>query len=263
MRWAGVASFVVLWGLLQSCGGRVLETDGPPDASGSSGATGGLDAGRGARDGRGASDGGDDEPPRGTGGSVPGTGGTIGTGGSAVATGGTFGVGGASACGPCREIGCLEGWVPAAPEPGSCCSMSCVLDCSRVGCSDIDLDCQPGFHVGTLPEECCPQCVPDAPQACEQARTAYDNLRKSMILKYQALGCATDGDCLTFGESNRCRSTCGTPISRAGRDLIEENLYNFAADNCTQCPQPQPQPCPASPPLVCVANSCQFRGIPQ
>ncbi len=221
-----------------SCGGRFLERD----SGGNDGATDGAGA-RDAASGR-----------SGAGGSGPSNGGQ-------PQAAGTTAMAGASCA--CPLIGCSAGYVPVPPAPGECCSSECRLDCTDVGCSDIDLDCREGFHVGTLPDECCPRCLPDVPVSCVMATVQYGLLRNDLLAKYQSQGCdGTIAGCSLFQELNRCAVRCGTPIPRQARDLIEEELHNFAYDYCTDCPQPEQPNCPEPGAFSCQADaSCQFDSI--
>jgi hypothetical protein len=193
------------------------------------------------------------DEPAGTGG-----GGASGGSGKVPVAGSTSSAG----TGPCLciGVGCDAGleWVP---EPGVCCAGKCVLVCDDVACSDIDLGCRPGMHIGTLPDECCPLCVPDNPPSCDVAMKLYEEFRTQRLAKYQSAGCQDRG-CAVFGENNRCASTCGAPIPSAFRDLIEEDLTLFAEQTCAACPKSFPIPCPATPPFACIDNSCQVQPIP-
>jgi hypothetical protein len=259
MRLGGAARLVVAVSALVACGGRTMVTneDGEGGTSNKSPTTGGPGKGVPSSAGNGPN------TSSGTGGSPSASGPSAPGGAPVPTTGGTLGMGASSSagaavmCGPCRSPVCPAGYVPVPPEPGVCCSSGCQLDCSNVFCSDIDLDCGPGFHVGTLPDECCAQCLRDDPIPCEVAKAQYQMLRSERIAKYQALGCDPRG-CFLFQERNRCSSSCGTPIPRDARDLIEEDLANWAWDNCTECPQPDEQPCLEPPASGCVANQCQY-----
>lgn len=242
------SSRLISWGLFAAlplaCGGRMLDAPRGSDSGGSSATSA---AGTRAR--------GDDEdlPALGIGGATPGGVATRGgapqmggraTGGAAAGGGAAGGVGGNSASG--------AGGVAGA-------------ECAGVGCSTIDLDCKPGMHVGRLPDECCPLCVPDKPEPCEVGRAMYEDFRAKLIVKVTELGCGPDTrGCALFGESNRCSHTCGTPIPAEGRDNIEEELGNFAAEHCTQCPKELPLGCPiaALQPFSCVQDSCQYTPAP-
>jgi len=179
------------------------------------------------------------------------------TGGSSATGGKTHGSAPTAGTGPCLCLGvfCSVGskWVP---DPSVCCGGECVLACDDVACSDVDLTCRPGKHVGLLADECCPQCVPDAPPSCDLAMQAYREFRIERLTKYQSAGCQDSG-CALFSESNRCASTCGAPIASAFRDAIEEELSVFAEQTCSQCPKQFPNPCPSAPPFSCIDNSCQ------
>jgi hypothetical protein len=253
----GGALLLVCLGALHACGGRTFDAG---DAA--NGGSGPGKVGPGAGSSKAGAPGAGTKPPGNPG--NPGTGTPIGVGGTSGAVPPTGGAstGGSSTCGPCMQIGCTTGYVLAPPKPGDCCSSECVLDCRDEGCSDIDLGCREGFHVGTLADECCPRCLPDMPLPCEVAIQRYERLRTELIAKYQGLGCSSRG-CVVFGESNRCRSTCGTPIPYEARDLIEEDLGNFAADWCGECPRELPQPCPAPANVGCNLDQCTYIVDPQ
>ncbi|HVY31464.1 MAG TPA: hypothetical protein VHB79_33150 [Polyangiaceae bacterium] len=239
--WARAAIFVAL---PLSCGGRVLERSS--DANGGAPSNGGALSSGGA-------------PSKGgmpSHGGAPAKGGAPSNHGGAIASAGSAPTAGMGPC-LCLDIGCSPGFAPVPPAPGQCCSSECRLDCTGVECSAIDLDCKTGWHVGTLPDECCPLCVPDVPIPCEEAMKRYDAYREERIANYQMISCEQPGNgCSFFGEDNRCRQTCGTPIPYKQRDFIEEDLGNFAADYCSQCPKPYPIPCPAPPPSRCINDVC-------
>lgn len=238
-----------------ACGGRVIELPKDTAAGGGAGTAGSGSSGLHSIDEHIAGAGGAT-----TNGGATSSHGARSSGGAAASSAGGHAPGGATGTGGsvclCLDIGCAPGYAPVPPAPGECCSTECKLDCSGVGCSAIDLDCKPGWHVGNLPDECCPLCVPNVPIPCDEAIKRYDAFREERIAQYQALGCEPAGACAIFGESNRCRQTCGTPIPLKGRDFIEEDLGNFAADYCTACPKPLPVPCPAPPLSRCLDNVC-------
>lgn len=168
------------------------------------------------------------------------------------------GTGGTGTC-ICLQIGCSPGfeWVP---DPKVCCAGECVLACDGEACSDIDLDCRPGMHVGRLPDECCPLCVPDNPPSCDQAMMLYQEYRSQRLNKYQSAGCQ-DGGCTLFSEVNRCAFTCGSPIASEFRDAIAEDLDLFAEQTCAACPKQFAHPCPR-PEVSCIDNVCQTPPVP-
>lgn len=160
----------------------------------------------------------------------------------------------------CIGLGCAEGFV-WVPDPNVCCGGQCVSGCDDMACTDIGLSCDPGMHVGTLPDECCPLCVPDNPPPCDVAMQLYRDFRKERLSKYRSAGC--EGGCSMFGENNRCATTCGTSIPAAFRDSIEEELTRFAEQTCSACPKSFPTPCPAPPPLSCIDQICEESLGPQ
>jgi len=160
----------------------------------------------------------------------------------------------------CPDIGCLEGYMPVAPAPGECCSSGCVLDCRDVVCNDRELNCDPGLSPGKLPDECCPLCLPGSPKSCEDAREQYESLRSELLALYSTNSCDQVG-CSLFTESNRCAVNCGTPITSLHRDSMQEQLQNFADNNCSACPR-STFSCSEPAAFSCRShNTCQFDPI--
>lgn len=245
MRAGGVAILLVL-GLAVACGGRArfLAPDASDDVGGSAGSS--------SRSGSAGTGG---KTSLGSGPSAAGTL-SFDVGGSASILGGT-GSGGSSTC-TCEPLqACAPGYYREV-DPTVCCSEGpCVLDCRDVGCTDIDLDCNAGMHVDTLPGECCPGCVPDNPPSCEVAKELYAKFRAATLAKHWALGCAPQG-CAMAGENNRCAVNCGTPVPAATLNAIEEELGLFAEATCSNCPPPIEPVCLPTPPLECSVNECTF-----
>jgi hypothetical protein len=240
MRAGGVA-VLLGFGVAIACGGRSSFTprDEPDGAGGSVSSSGKASAGG----------------KTSTGGKANSAGGNLNL-GAVTSFGGTVTSGGSSVC-ACDPVACRPGYYQL-PAPQSCCGGECVLDCRDVGCTDIDLDCQEGMHVGTLPDECCERCVPDNPPPCEVARDLYEQYRAKTIGKYAALGCSPGG-CALAGENNRCAISCGIVIPAAGRDFLEEDLGLFAEATCSSCPLPEEPPCLPIPPLTCSGGEeCVF-----
>jgi hypothetical protein len=131
------------------------------------------------------------------------------------------------------------------------------LDCRGMDCIDKDLDCAPGSHPDTLPNECCPSCVIDEPPPCDQAQVLYYNYRKSLLVEYASRGCTASG-CASFVENNRCTITCGTLIPAQWSTRIEEELMLFAEETCSSCPEPQVPACLPWPPFSCFLDSCSL-----
>lgn len=133
-------------------------------------------------------------------------------------------------------------------------------------CACPDIDCRAGYEAKPNPNGCCSVCVPSTDpcadgsceMACAEAKAKYQELRQQVLMKYQAPACGMPSGCFLFQEDNRCAVTCGTPIPRTMRDFAEEDLYNFAFENCGVCPElPRPD-CPPNPPAVCLDDVCQF-----
>lgn len=178
---------------------------------------------------------------------------SINLGGSGTALGGT-GTGGCTCSLPDE---CAPGYYREL-DPGGCCgSGPCLLDCRDVGCTDIEISCDPGLHVGTLPGDCCPTCVSDKPSSCEEAKELYEKFRGDTFGKYGYLDCTSRG-CAIAVESNRCAVNCGTLVSAIGRDAIEEELELYAEAICSICPLPTKPVCLPKPPASCNVEECTF-----
>lgn len=166
---------------------------------------------------------------------------------------GSSATGGSEGC-VCLGIGCGEGYV-RRPDPNNCCG-TCVLDCEDVSCTEQD--CQSGSHAEQLAGECCPVCVMDDAVPCAQAQKLYQDFRAQLLASYEGQSCLQETECTTFWESNRCASTCGTPVGLDARDSFDEELSAFAEQTCTSCPAPTPIPCPMHPALRCVDGNCEY-----
>lgn len=234
---------LLVLGVAVACGGRAHDITPSPsdDAASSAGTTsrgGGTSAGG--------------KASRGGSFAVAGTL-SINLGGSGITLGGT-GTGGCT-CGVPDE--CAPGYYREL-DPGGCCgSGPCLLDCRDVGCPDIEIYCDAGLHVGTLPGDCCPRCVGDEPSSCEEAQKLYEKFRGETFDKYGFLDCTSSG-CAIAVESNRCAVTCGTLVPAIGREAIEEELELFAEANCSICPLPTKPVCLPKPHASCNVTECTF-----
>jgi hypothetical protein len=244
MRAGGVVALLVL-GAAVACGSRtsLLAPDQSDDAGGNAGVS--------SRGGKGSTGG---KTSRGGNVGVAGTL-AINLSGSGSTLGGTSAGGSPCVCELPDE--CAPGYYREV-EPSVCCGGGpCLLDCRDLGCPDIDVDCRPGMHRGTLPGDCCPSCVPDKPSSCEEAKELYENFRAHTFGKYASLSCTPRG-CAIAGESNRCAITCGTLVPAVGRDAIEEELALFAEATCSMCPLPTKPVCLPKPPSSCNVTECTF-----
>ena len=233
---------MLVLGVAVACGGKTsfLDTDATADSAGATSRAG--KASTGGKTNRGGSS------------SAAGTL-SLDVGGSAT-LGGTS-TGGSQTCACELPEECAPGYYREL-DPGLCCGGGpCLLDCRDVTCSDIDLDCQPGMHVGTLPGDCCAKCVPDVPLTCAEAKDLYEKFRAETFAKYGSLSCSPRG-CAIATENNRCAIDCGTLVPAVGRDAIEEELELFAEANCAACPWPTKVMCLPKPPASCYVDECTY-----
>jgi hypothetical protein len=247
-----VAAFVLASGG-PGCGGRSLNAPHPDGGAAGDGA-GAAGSGSGAAGATGGSIGTGVAGTPGTGAAGTGT-----AGAGAAGAGGHAGAGGGPACGPCPDIGCAMGFMSVVDPRVSCCPICRPVDCTTVDC--VNPNCPSGSHAETPLGTCCPVCVAGSSQACNQAETAYQQLRKGSLEKYGASSCKADSDCKLVFENNSCVSSCGVALEVTVAGFFESNLASFANDCNQSCPMPDVAPCA---PLVAVCSNglCTTAGAP-
>ena len=241
------------------------------NASGTAtGATGGTSSGSGGTDqssggtfgagdatGTGGSDGGSANAGSGGGAEVGGST-DPGTGGSSVATGGSSNAtGGSNGMPNCANVVCPS--IPTTCErivqpPDECCPI-----CPDTGCGECSKPvCEENEHLETIPGDCCPSCVANPPDACEEGQKTYAELRAALIDKYGSTGCKNSSECTLVAESNACAASCPIALPTTTASNFTSNLDNAARD-CATCDSPEPSPCPSAI-AACVNRKCVATG---
>lgn len=106
----------------------------------------------------------------------------------------------------------------------------------------------------TRPGDCCPSCVANPPDACEQGQQTYDELRAALIDKYGSSGCKDSSEYTLVAENNACSASCPIALPTATAANFTSNLANAALD-CATCDIPEPESCPGAI-AACVNGKC-------
>lgn len=235
MRFA--AGLALLMATFGACSGRYVETGTDNTTAGSSNRGGTRSFSGSASTGA--------TTNSGTTGSV-GVGGATGYAGAGIGFAGSAATGGACAC---DASACPPGFRPV-PDPNGCCfycESICNVACPEIGCG-------PGSHLETRPGQCCPVCVVDD---CNQQRSLYQDFKKQLVDKYSSFGCMTANDCTMYYEKNQCEAGCGIVMPIAGIAFLDDNLQNYAQQNCSANCSISVPPCAPLPPPRCLNNRCQ------
>jgi hypothetical protein len=113
--------------------------------------------------------------------------------------------------------------------------------CDKSACPGQIGECIGGYHWGTPPGACCPDCTPESTNDCAQGEINYGEFFQWQLDSNNF--CTTDSDCAIGYEGNACNLGCGFAINAALAADVQSALKEYASNNCSRCPSEIAPPC--------------------
>jgi hypothetical protein len=132
---------------------------------------------------------------------------------------------------PCSDLRC--DFTPTVDAGAGCCECyecaSGSVACDRATCSE-------GFEPAPLGDGCC-TCEPNAmlPECGAELIDAYDAYRADVLAELEPPPCMVDEDCVVENVENGCPVQCAVPVHHEIAGKFQEQLANWANENCSGC----------------------------